>query len=1137
MQHNGQVRIGVYLCHCGVNISQTVDVERISREIAGEPNVIVSRAYRFMCSDPGQEMIKRDIAEQKLNRIVVAACSPHMHELTFRNVCEEAGLNRYMFQMANIREQCSWIHDNRDLATQKALALVTAAVRRVALHQALDPFRSRINPNVLIVGAGIAGIQAALEIAESGNKVYLVERESTIGGNMAKFDKTFPTLDCSSCILTPKMTAVAHRKNVSLLSYSEVEKVSGFIGNFKVLIRKKARFVSDQCTSCGDCAKVCPVHVPNAFDESKAMRTAIHKAFPQAVPNTYVIDKQERPPCIEACPIRQEAAGYVALIREGRFHEAALLIHKRNPLPIVCGRVCYHPCETECNRGYVDKPVAIQYLKRFAIDWELEHNGGFEPQPIEIDRPEKVAVVGSGPAGLTCAHDLALKGYKVTVFEQLPVLGGMLAVGIPEYRLPKKLLNMEIDYMRKMGIHFKSDSKLGEDFTLETLVRQGFRSIFVSVGAHKSVKLDIPGEDLSGVISGVDFLRRINLGMRYELGKHVAVIGGGNTAIDAARTAMRLGTEKVTILYRRTRAEMPAAPHEIHDAEREGVQIAYLTSPIEILGKSGKMTALRCIKMQLGEPDASGRRRPFPVPNSEHELEYDSVIVAVSQLPDLSILNKKSKISLATSKLGTLEVDPETLQTNIPYVFSGGDAVLGPSTVIASMGAGRRAAESIDKFLSDKPLANYTTHMVKEGIRRGEDFRPHSYAPMYKDTPKIPRVEMPKRLISAHDGMFAEIDLGYSESQAMEEAARCLNCGVCVECYECERVCQPGAVNHKMQDEEIEVEVGQILISTGYDIFDPHRMSQYGYGRLDNVYTSLEFERMLSSTGPTAGNVMLKNGLPPKAVAIIHCVGSRDENYNTYCSRVCCMYALKFAHLVKDRTNAEVYQFYIDMRSAGKGYEEFYKRILDEGVNVIRGKVAEVVEAGGAPKPEGRLLVRCEDTLIGKFREIPVDLVVLCNALEPRRDAAVTAKTFGISRSADGFFLERHPKLDPVATMSDGIFIAGCAQGPKDIPDSVAQASAAAARMLATVSKGEVEIDPMRAWIDESYCSGCRICNNLCPYNAIEFDEKKNVSRVNDVLCKGCGTCVAACPATAIAAKGFTNQQLLAELEGLLAVQ
>ena len=357
-------------------------------------------------------------------------------------------------------------------------------------------------------------------------------------------------------------------------------------------------------------------------------------------------------------------------------------------------------------------------------------------------------------------------------------------------------------------------------------------------------------------------------------------------------------------------------------------------------------------------------------------------------------------------------------------------------------------------------------------------------------------------------------------------------------CQKCVEVCEAKAVKHEMTDEELEIEVGQILVATGYDLFDASVMAQYGYGRLDNIYTALDIERMLNATGPTGGQIRLKNGRPPRAVGIIHCVGSRDENYRRYCSRVCCMYALKFAHLIKERCpEAEVYNFYIDMRAFGKGYEEFYSRVLHEGANVIRGKVAEVVQAGWSKQDEGTLLIRCEDTLIGKFREIPVDMVILCNAIEPQRDAERVARLFGLSRSPDGFFLERHPKLDPVATSSDGLFVAGCAQGPKDIPDTVAQASAAAARMLATIAKGVVEIDPVRAEINEEYCSGCRVCNALCPYEAIEYLEDRKVSRVNSALCKGCGTCVAACPAGAITGYGFSDSQLQAELEGLLTVR
>jgi heterodisulfide reductase subunit A len=326
------------------------------------------------------------------------------------------------------------------------------------------------------------------------------------------------------------------------------------------------------------------------------------------------------------------------------------------------------------------------------------------------------------------------------------------------------------------------------------------------------------------------------------------------------------------------------------------------------------------------------------------------------------------------------------------------------------------------------------------------------------------------------------------------------------------------------------------LVSTGYDLFDPRRMGQYGYGKLDNVITSLEFERMLSATGPSAGKITLKDGKEPRAVAIVHCVGSRDENYNRYCSRVCCMYALKFAHLVKDRTTAEVYQFYIDMRAYGKGYEEFYTRVLEEGTNVIRGKVAEVVEAPHAAPGEGFLIVRSEDTLLGKFREIPVDMVILCCALEPAKGTESLRHLLNLSRTPDGFLLERHPKLDPTGTMNEGIYIAGCAQGPKDIPDTVAQASGAASKMLGLISRGELEVDPVKAMVVEELCGGCRSCNAICPYNAILWNEEKKVAEIVDALCKGCGTCVATCPAGAIQGRGFTDEQIYAEIEGILAV-
>jgi heterodisulfide reductase subunit A len=652
---NMEPKIGVYICHCGSNIEGTVDTAAVAQFAQGLEGVAVARDYKFMCSDPGQELIKKDIKELGLNRVVVASCSPTMHEPTFRRACQEAGLNPYLFEMANIREQASWVTVDKQAATEKAKALVSAAVRRVYYHQPLETKEVPVNPNTLVVGGGIAGIQAALKIADSEHQVYLVERTPSIGGHMAQLDKTFPTLDCSACILTPKMTQIGSHPFIRLLTYSEIEEVSGYIGNFKVKIRKKARYVNEEiCTGCGVCQTKCPFKVDNEFEAGLGKRKAIYTPFPQAVPNVPVIDKEN------------------------------------------------------------------------------------------------------------CAY--------------------------------------------------------------------------------------------------------------FKTGK----------------------------------------------------------------------------------------------------------------------------------------------------------------------------------------------------------------------------------------------------------------------CRACEKFCEAKAIDFEQEDEIIEVEVGSIILATGFQVFDPTPIYEYGYGRLDNVITSLEFERMINSAGPTEGELLLKNGEAPQSVAIIHCVGSRDEKYHEYCSRVCCMHSMKFAHLIKEHTEAEVYEFYIDIRSFGKGYEEFYNRILEEGTTFIRGRPAEITNVAETPEEEGKLVVQFEDTLAGKQRRLPVEMVVLSCALEPQPDAEAINRLFNISCSGDGFFLEKHPKLEPVSTMTDGIFLAGCCQGPKDIPDTVAQASAAAAEALSIISRGRVEVEAATAVIDERICSGCQACKEVCPYSAIEYDAEKNVCRVNKALCKACGACVAACFSDAISLEHFTNEQIVAEMEGAL---
>jgi heterodisulfide reductase subunit A len=1109
-------KIGVYVCHCGTNIAGTVDVEAVAEFAATLPNVAVARHYMYMCSDPGQDLIRQDIKEMGLNRVVVASCSPTLHERTYRRVCQESGLNPYLFEMANIREHCSWVTEDKEKATEKAKALVSAAVRRVYYQEPLETREVPVNPNTLVVGGGVAGIQAALEIADSKHKVYLVEREPSVGGHMIQLDKTFPTLDCSACILTPKMSLVGAHPYIDLMSYCEVKDVSGYVGNFKVKINKKARYVDlDKCTGCGECAAVCPVTVPNEFDLGLGDRKAIYRPFPQAVPNAFTIDKQGLPPCRVACPAGVNAQGYIALISQGKFKEALEVLRRTMPFAGVCGRVCTHPCESECERGKVDQPVSIRALKRFMSDYEMSA-GREKAAPIERTKEDKVAVIGSGPAGLACAYDLIREGYPVTVFEAAPKAGGMMRYGIPDYRLPEKVLDNELSYIQELGVEIKTNSPVKD---LKDVFEQGYEVIFLATGAWVSQKMGIPNEDAEGVLHAIDFLNEVNSGTKVKLGKRVAVIGGGNAAIDAARVAHRLGVEEISIVYRRSRTEMPADADEVDEAEREGIKLHILSAPIKVLTKNNKVTGIQCIRMKLGEPDASGRRRPVPIEGSEFEMDVDNVIMAVGQGVDKDALPKE----LEYTSWGTMQVDSVTLQTNIEGVFAGGDVVSGPSDVIASVAAGKEAAISIDRHMRGVDLKEgrpeprqRVSEVSKEGVE-------------LKERPSMPTLEPKKR-----EG-FAEVELGLDEKTAMAEAQRCLNCGVCSECMECVKACQVGAIIQDMEDETIEVDVGNIIVATGYDAFDPTPIYNYGYGRLENVLTAMEFERMINASGPTAGEVFLKDGSHPKTVGIIHCVGSRDEKYHEYCSQVCCMYSMKLSHLIREHVpGAQVTEFYIDLRCVGKAFEEFYNRVLDEGTTFVRGRPAEVTNIAESPEEEGKLIIIGEDTLVGRQRRVPVDMVVLSTALEPRKDAEDVARMFSVSRSADGFFLEKHPKLDPVATMNDGIFVVGCCQSPKDIPNTVAQASAAAARALATISAGSIEVEAATSVVVEELCSGCKICSDLCPYNAISFDEEKKVSSINDALCKGCGVCVAACPSGAIIGRHFTTQQLMAEIDGVL---
>jgi heterodisulfide reductase subunit A len=1119
-------KIGFYICHCGTNIAGKVRTGEVAEFARKLENVVAARDYKFMCSDPGQEMIQKDIRELGLNRVVVASCSPRLHEKTFQAACKRAGLNPYLFQMACVREHCSWVIQDPDEATLKAKALAAAAISRVGHHQRLLAREVSVHPDVLVVGAGIAGIQASLDIARAGHEVYLVEKDPSIGGHMVQFDKTFPTLDCAACISTPKTVAVSQSPNIHLLTYSEVDELKGFVGNFTARIRRKPRYVrEDRCTGCGQCAEVCPVAVPNGFDESLSLRKAIFRFFPQAVPVTFAIEKKDRAPCGITCPAGINIQGYVQLIGQGKYREAVELIMERVPLPGVLGRVCPHPCEFQCRRAEVDEPLAIRDLKRFAAD---QVDPSELPRPQIEERDEKVAVVGSGPAGLTVAYDLRLKGYGVTLFEALPVLGGMLRVGIPDYRLPPDVLEREIQHILRLGIEVKTSIRFGADYTLDDLRAQGFKAVFLGIGAHRSLRLNIEGEEESeGVIDAVAFLRQINLGSRQKPGGKAVVVGGGNVAIDAARTALRLGCEEVSIIYRRSRQEMPAYPEEIEEALAEGVNIRYLTAPVRIVATDGRVSGFQCIRTELGPPDESGRRRPAPVAGSDFVIECDTVIGAIGQEMDARCLDGAG---LELTRRGTLVVSPHTMQTSAPDVFSAGDAVSGPATVIDAIAAAHKAAQAIHLYIKGEDLEELS---IRENELRSND---HDWNEIPAGVAPERRAVLTHRSPNENGLSFDEVSLGLSVEDAGREAMRCLNCGVCSECMECVRACERSGVDHAMKEEELEVKVGTVVLATGFDTLDPTPLKQYGYGRFPEVYTGLEFERLNNAVGPTGGRILMKDGRKPESVAIIHCVGSRDTNHHEYCSRVCCMYALKYGHLIKEKAGHEttVYNFYIDMRCFGKGYEEFYRRLQEEGVRFVRGKPGEITDQPMRPEERDKLVIICEDTLLSRRMRVPVDMVILCTAMEARKNASEVARVFGISQGGDGFFLEEHPKLGPMSTATDGIFLAGTCQGPKDIPDAVSHASGAAAQALALATRGKVEISSTTSWIDPDICAGCQTCIGLCAYSAIEFDERRRVSVVNEAVCKGCGSCSGFCPSGAARSKHFNTRQIFAEIEGIL---
>ncbi len=816
---------------------------------------------------------------------------------------------------------------------------------------------------------------------------------------------------------------------------------------------------------------MCPVSLPNEYDQGFSQRKATYKKYAQAIPGAFAIQKADQAPCRMACPAGLNVQAYVQMVGQGKYKEALKIIMEDLPLPGVLGRICPHGCEDACRRCDVDSPVAIRNLKRLAAD-------KFDPRDIEIPCPpardEKVAIIGSGPAGLSAAYHLARKGILSTIYEALPVTGGMLRVGIPEHRLPRDILDQEIEVITKLGVKIKTNTPLGPDLTVDDLFDQGYKAIYLGIGAHKGIELGVPGEKAGGVRQGVDFLREVNLTGTADVGENVAIIGGGNVAIDVARCAVRLGAKNVNIIYRRTRAEMPAWEEEIHAAESEGVNIEYLAAPQEILTQDGNVIGLRCIRMKLSDVDSSGRRRPVPIPGSEYDIDIDQLIPAIGQRPDLSAIEDIS--GLEFSRWGTTEVDAISYATGREGVFAGGDVQTGPWVAIGAIAAGKEAAESIVRYMDGQDMVQGREPITKEN-------------PLYRPIPsgmaQEARAKMPELALEQRQGNFKEVELGYEEGAGQDEAHRCLNCGYCCECYQCVDACGPQAVTletHAQKPETLELNVGSVILAPGFKPFDPSKFENYNYIKHPNVVTSIEFERILSATGPTEGHlVRMSDHKEPKKIAWFQCIGSRDMNRcdNAYCSSVCCMYAVKEAVIAKEHSGNDLdcAIFFMDMRTHGKDFDKYYESAKEKhGVRFVRSRVHTVDPVPGTDDLEVRYV-----TDEGEIKTEIFDQIVLSVGMEISSEIVDLAKRLGIELSEGNFC--KTESIDPIATQNKGIYVCGAFQGPKDIPESVMEASSAACSAGISLSSARGSLVREKKFPEESDVSdkdariGIFVCN------------------------------------------------------------
>mgnify|MGYP000159067522 CR=1 FL=1 len=1029
---------------------------------------------------------------------------------------------------------------------------------------------------VLIVGGSAAGVQAALDLANSGLDVCLVEKSAFLGNSAG----------ASPHHLASKLLEAAKHPNIQVLTQAEVTHLRGKRGNFQVEVQQHPRYVDmARCTACGECVSVCPVTVHPDGEK------AIYKPD-YAVPSVFAIEKRGIAPCKAACPAGIPVQGYVALIAQGKFAEALALIREAIPFPGVCGRVCHHPCEAACRRGEHDNPIAIQYLKRFVSDSVSRQTSNVKRQASNVKH--RVAVVGSGPAGLTAAYFMAREGYPVTVFEALPVAGGMMAVGIPAYRLPRDVLESEIKAIESLGVEIRTNTPIGPngDLSLDDL-RRDYDAVFLAVGAHGSRRLNIEGEDLTGVLHGVDFLREVNLGREVAVGERVVVVGGGNVAIDSAMVARRLGGQQVTILYRRSREEMPAHPWEIEEAEEEGIAFQFLATPIRILGQDDRVTGLECLRMELGEPDESGRRRPVPIPGSEFVIEADTVIVAIGQ-----VLSGDWRLGIGD----WIAADPVTLQTKLEGVFAGGDAVTGPATVIEAIAAGKRAAESIARYLRGEDLAAGRT-LWPPDTSEVEYYTPPVIEPQA-------RVQMPKLPVSERAG-FAEINLGFSEEAAVAEAKRCLSCGICSECLECVKVCEPAAIDHDAKGQRLSLDVGAVIWADGkergsrgegeywiepgdvlaasaaaarvmadlavYRAFPPvpsfpslSAPSRIGVfvcrcgGEISDVvdvdalvgearcWPGVAFAQSISFACHQEGAAAIQQALVEASLdrvvlAACSCC-SLDQVCDscTYQRVRCKLQTLRVSQTLKvsefefvnireqcawvhagepDRATAKARSLIASAVAKVRQGEARARGVvsLDKSVLVVGSGIASTVCAE-ALEAQGFRVFRSDNPPVSVVGSVGNFTVVMPESEAELRVGAIVL----LPELEVGSWRLEVGSLDIFPPISNFQY---------PISNPQVWGLATASRVAALLSRGWTVIEPIVARVDSARCRACGTCQEICEFHAVKVGEDGRgvlVAQVDEAACLGCGTCAAHCPSGAITAGYSTDGQIEAMLGELL---